>query len=768
MNQSSNKGWFNDLLRMTKLKYLLISLCSLLTSSCALESPGSFNLDFERLDTKKNMAHGWFRGSDYPISLDEDSHSGRYAGKITSNGSGVEGRIVYPLPANYKGTAIQLEGFIRTKDVEEGFAGLLMKIEGKKTRQVNGRRIEESGFMLDFENMGDQGITGTTNWKRYKIELPFKDGAELITVGGILSGKGEAWFDDLVVSIDGKDIRSLKTNGEIGQKVKMDREFDMGSNIEFPKLEEKLVANLELLGKVWGFLKYHHPRVAKGNYNWDYELFRVLPDYLAVKHRSQRDDILVNWISGFGELKECESCESSFSSAFLKPDISWIRKGDMSTKLKGHLMSVYNNRNQGENFYVEMDGNVGNPKFTNENPYTMMPFPDKGFRLLALYRYWNMIQYFFPYRHLTDKDWNRVLKEYIPLFIDGKSELEYELATVQLVGEVKDTHANLWSGANKLNALRGTYYPPFRTRFVENKLVITEHLYSQFLGRSSLSIGDIITHINGRPIESIIDSVQPYYPASNDAARKRDMARDLLRSDSRTVTVDYISRDESGQVEIKLYEKHDLNYIDDFRNDGRASFKLLEQNVGYITLRSLKKEEIESIMELFKYTKGIIIDIRNYPNTFVPFTLAPYFVSSATPFVKFTKGKINQPGAFSFTETLEVPKGPYYYKGKLVVLVNQLSQSQSEYTSMAFKAGDNVTIIGGTTAGADGNVSNIYLPGGLKTSISGIGVYYPNGTETQRVGIVPDTEVKPTIKGIREGKDELLEKAIEIILIDSR
>ena len=47
--------------------------------------------------------------------------------------------------------------------------------------------------------------------------------------------------------------------------------------------------------------------------------------------------------------------------------------------------------------------------------------------------------------------------------------------------------------------------------------------------------------------------------------------------------------------------------------------------------------------------------------------------------------------------------------------------------------------------------------------ISGIGVYYPDGTETQRVGIVPDIEVKSTIEGIKKGKDELLEKAIEII-----
>ena len=44
-----------------------------------------------------------------------------------------------------------------------------------------------------------------------------------------------------------------------------------------------------------------------------------------------------------------------------------------------------------------------------------------------------------------------------------------------------------------------------------------------------------------------------------------------------------------------------------------------------------------------------------------------------------------------------------------------------------------------------------------------IGVYYPDGKETQRIGIVPDIEIKPTIAGIRSGRDELLEKAIELI-----
>jgi len=135
-----------------------------------------------------------------------------------------------------------------------------------------------------------------------------------------------------------------------------------------------------------------------------------------------------------------------------------------------------------------------------------------------------------------------------------------------------------------------------------------------------------------------------------------------------------------------------------------------------------------------------------------------------TPFVKFTSGSIENPGRFSYINSISAGMKNFgYYKGKVVIIVNEISQSSAEFHSMAYKVHPNATVIGSTTAGADGNVSQILLPGGISTMISGIGVYYPDGKETQRIGIVPDIEVKPTIDGVRAGKDEILEKAIEVI-----
>ena len=98
-------------------------------------------------------------------------------------------------------------------------------------------------------------------------------------------------------------------------------------------------------------------------------------------------------------------------------------------------------------------------------------------------------------------------------------------------------------------------------------------------------------------------------------------------------------------------------------------------------------------------------------------------------------------------------------KGKVVVIVNSTSQSEAEWTTMAFQSSPNVKVIGSKTAGADGDFSEIVLPGGLNTGISGIGVFYPDGKPTQRVGVKIDEVIYPTINGIKLGKDELLEKA---------
>ena len=88
--------------------------------------------------------------------------------------------------------------------------------------------------------------------------------------------------------------------------------------------------------------------------------------------------------------------------------------------------------------------------------------------------------------------------------------------------------------------------------------------------------------------------------------------------------------------------------------------------------------------------------------------------------------------------------------------------SQAETACMMFKAYSNkVTFIGTPTTGANGNISTIYMPGGISFWFTSLDWHFPNGDQLQRIGIVPDIYVKETIEGIKLGKDQILEKAIE-------
>ena len=160
----------------------------------------------------------------------------------------------------------------------------------------------------------------------------------------------------------------------------------------------------------------------------------------------------------------------------------------------------------------------------------------------------------------------------------------------------------------------------------------------------------------------------------------------------------------------------------------------------------------------------MIIDLRSYPLEPMVYIMDKYLLPFKTPFVKFSSGNTDYPGYFEYEKIVKNGKSNKdYYKGKVIILINEITQSQAEFTAMALRTAPKAIVIGSTTAGADGNTSVIRLPGGILTIISGIGVFYPDGKQTQRIGIIPNIELKPSIKGITEGRDELVEKAIEVI-----
>ena len=106
----------------------------------------------------------------------------------------------------------------------------------------------------------------------------------------------------------------------------------------------------------------------------------------------------------------------------------------------------------------------------------------------------------------------------------------------------------------------------------------------------------------------------------------------------------------------------------------------------------------------------------------------------------------------------------WVYPGEVVVLTNESAQSHAEYICETLKAISNATIIGSPTAGANGNVAEFNIPGGITLHFSSQSIVLPNGKSFQRYGVQPDINIHPTIKGIQTGKDEVLDRSIKFLL----
>lgn len=701
------------------------------------------NLDFETTENNSPALWKLMGNNSAKVFSDfNEKQQGKASAVIESEGTEGFRAIMYTLPNNYAGRKITLSGYLKTENVTDGFAGLWMRIDPE----------------VAFNNMQNVGLKGTNGWKKYEVTLNMSpENTQQIVIGALLSGKGKIWVDDLKVSIDGKDIENAKIFEKKLTKVELDKEFDKGSKISNINLDQNNIENLKKLGLIWGYLKYYHPGVAEGNYNWDYELFRI---YKKTENASseQRDHIFTDWIKGLGKFQTAKNSEPK--NVKIKPDLDWITNSGFSKELTELLLQLKDAKRPKVNYYVDFFPNVDNPDFRHENPYREMKYPDEGFRLLSLYRYWNIIQYYFPYKNLIEEDWKGVLKEFIPKFINAKDETEYNLASLELIGRIHDTHANIWGNSKSLEKYFGERYSPVKLTFAENKPVV-DGFYDENLGtQTGLKKGDVITEINGENMDNIIKNMLKYLPASNYPTQLRDISRKLLRSNAETINLTILRDGKTEEKAIKTYAYSDIK----IKKEPKEFFKMLDGNIAYVYMGSVNADLLPEVFEKIKNTKGLVIDFRSYPSDFVVFKMGKLLKPESSDFVKFTNTSNSQPGLFTFTPSLKTQgTGKKSYAGKIAILINETTQSSAEYHTMAFRTAPNAKVFGSTTAGADGNVSDIKLPGNISTMISGIGIYYPDGKETQRIGIVPDVEVKPTIDGIKNNKDEVLEKATKWI-----
>jgi carboxyl-terminal processing protease len=527
-----------------------------------------------------------------------------------------------------------------------------------------------------------------------------------------------------------------------------------------PAVDE--TTRLATLARTWGLLKYFHPDVALGTSDWDGALTGAIPRVRALATRTELDAEMARLIRAAGPAPRL-AAGAAIDRPEADPAFAWIDDRQVfEPPTIAALKTIRNSQRTAANRYVKSVPNVANPDFSGEAPYASPAFPAVEMRLLALFRFWNMVQYYAPNRDVTDRPWQEVLPALIPLFLQAADANAYHLAVCEMAASINDTHAV--TSSSTLSALWGQFIAPFQVRFIESQSVVTR-VFDRYLDGADVRAGDVVTHVNGVTTADLRSSKRRYMTASNEGSLQRNLNAYILRGPSLPMTFATTRDGTARQFSINAMALSAWNAEAAALDAAQPKTRMLPGNVGYVNMGRLVVGDVAAMFNEFRNTAAIVFDSRNYPNGTL-YAIAERLNPSRVDFVKFTQPRYDQPGTMVSTVVLQAgPAVPTssHYRGRVLVLADDRTQSQAEFTMMALRTAPDVIFFGTPTSGADGNISAIQLPGGLLTYFSGLGVFYPDGSPTQRVGILPDVVVEPTIRGIANGIDELLERALQSV-----
>ena len=545
------------------------------------------------------------------------------------------------------------------------------------------------------------------------------------------------------------------------------------------------VQNLEKLCKVWGYVKYNHPAFLLGKKDWDEELLKLIPVVSEAKD-DEVNDILHEWFVSLGEIDYQSTRKRNLppeEQMIVQPNNDWICEDYLGTELIEDFVQLGEIPNIDRDESPVLFQENGVPQFINEKLYKEMNYKDLSYRLLGLFRFWNAVEYYFPYLNLMDESWELLLPDYIQKMININDKTGYELTILSFAAKMNDAHTYLLNGETNILTLGkddtqmkllieefGDNFLPVKLMTVENQPVVAA------VGKEDCSfmIGDIILKLNDVNINEVIQQRKEYIPIPNEEKQARIYPY-LLTSKSKEMEVTILRNGKEKTVSATgSIENYSFCYLTpEYQKQESFLYQISEDNIGIINLKNSPERGIKEMMRDLEDTDGLIIDLRQgvNPNLGIDLVnLCQYFCEDYQTAAQLIKPTQSFPGSYvsdfimsGSTDSERKISGKYYYSNPVMILTDETVVSSEEYAIMLMRTGKNVIVMGGETLGADGNIAYLPLPGNLQITFSSLGIYGPNKEQVQRTGLTPDIEVHPTIERIREGRDELMEAAVKYI-----
>ncbi len=208
----------------------------------------------------------------------------------------------------------------------------------------------------------------------------------------------------------------------------------------------------------------------------------------------------------------------------------------------------------------------------------------------------------------------------------------------------------------------------------------------------------------------------------------------------------------------------------DFQMTNALKNQILPDSIGYIRYESFSQSiadsDMDYVLKRMENTKGLIFDVRDNGGGSMAmiFKIMSRFVEKRVHVGNMQTKNGPHHNEFSNPTPLfvEPKKGKTPYLKPIVVLINRGCYSATTHFAAYMSLLPNVTIVGDRAGGGGGLPISRDLPNGWQYRFSATMQTLPDGSQIEN-GFDPDVFMSTGAKEELEGKDAIIEKAIELI-----